>query len=54
MYDFTKDLTVLSVHCIARASLEVIRQNQHTVSTPILTDLSKTELITFGLKCTLG
>lgn len=39
---------------IAYTSLEVMRQNQHIVSTPILTDLSEIELITFGLKPTLG
>lgn len=39
---------------IAYASPEGIRQNQRIVSTPILIDLSQTELITSGLKPTLG
>lgn len=39
---------------IAYAYPEVIWQNHHIVPTPILIDLSETEIITLGLKPTLG
>lgn len=46
MYDFYEGFNIIiSLLYISYTSLEVIRQNQHIVSTPILIYLFETELL---------